>query len=879
MKNTFFLGAALLAALLSSCNREEIGVEDSGSASRTFTCVFAEPDTRVAINGQTGKSTWEAGDKILINAGSNGHTTRTVTLSASDISSNGKVATIVVPADLAPYDRSADRGIVSTYYAMYPADAVAPGNLYYNQAFSNSNGVLMAACNVGNTFKFYNLCGVISFTVSGDFDSYIFSGNHGEMVGYDVYQARVRDDGNGPEVSYLKPADSYKELTPLAEVKGTVKADGTTVNYVGIPTGTSFTEGFCFKFFKGEELVKTATSEKAVELPLGKLLPLGNITSHLETYVPPQTSDHKSEIPTASATNLSADGSANCYLITAPGTYKFPSVKGNSTEATANIFDAVLLWETCNGSDAVTANSVIAQLDFEDNWVYFKTPETLKPGNALIAVKNATGKILWSWHIWIPATTIQSDTYGIASAGLKMMDRNLGALVVAGSGDIRANGLLYQWGRKDPFIGIGAHGSSTTAAYAGSGKTVSTTQLSIAESIANPTQFGIATGSPGNYDWTSEQSKTLWGETKTIYDPCPPGWRVPDYRECVVFNTNVHTLDDFVYDAEKYCATVGTAVFPLTGRMHYSTGEVSGKDTQAYLWSAHSSEASSSSPNALGLAVWMGIDTPESSYPSNHWSERKANGASVRCVLEEVEPFVNEPGMPVQGSYTRIVFESTQVVELSGLCLSKDKTFLWGVGDEGYLYKFTNIDGAVANITPSTQWTYDADLEGVTVNPSTGDLYLAVEPKRVYKMVSPYTSKTTLFDVEEAADMDNSGMEGITWYKDGDLLVGSQSGATLWRYTTSGTKKWKKNLGMIGQGIIEVGDLFYDATTDLLWVSDSEAGKLFVFDGDVTKLKAIYDVSFIGNAESVCVDHDRNCVWVGDDGSTSKIYKISFTNL
>ena len=124
----------------------------------------------------------------------------------------------------------------------------------------------------------------------------------------------------------------------------------------------------------------------------------------------------------------------------------------------------------------------------------------------------------------------------------------------------------------------------------------------------------------------------------------------------------------------------------------------------------------------------------------------------------------------------------------------------------------------------------------------------------------------------------NSGMEGITWYK-GDLYVGSQSGATLWRYTVSGTKKWKKQLGSIAPGIQEVGDLFYDSQTDLLWVADSEAHKLFVFDGEATKLKAIYDVSFIGNAESVCVDHARKCVWVGDDGSTSKIYKIAFTGL
>lgn len=73
---------------------------------------------------------------------------------------------------------------------------------------------------------------------------------------------------------------------------------------------------------------------------------------------------------------------------------------------------------------------------------------------------------------------------------------------------------------------------------------------------------------------------------------------------------------------------------------------------------------------------------------------------------------------------------------------------------------------------------------------------------------------------------------------------------------------------------------YADDITDMLWVSDSEAFKLFVFDGAVTKLLATYDVSFIGNPEAVLVDHARSCVWVGDDrGSSSRIYKISFYGL
>ena len=175
----------------------------------------------------------------------------------------------------------------------------------------------------------------------------------------------------------------------------------------------------------------------------------------------------------------------------------------------------------------------------------------------------------------------------------------------------------------------------------------------------------------------------------------------------------------------------------------------------------------------------------------------------------------------------------------------------------------------------------EADLEGVTMDPVTKDLYFCCEPNRVRKTTAPnYNTITKIFEVADAANFGNSGLEGITYYKDNVLYVGSQSGAYLWAYNVNGTMIWKKQLATIAPYIQEVGDLYYDPATDLLWISDSEAFKLFVFDGEVTKLKAMYDISFIGNPESVLVDHTRNCVWVGDDrGSSSRIYKISFTGL
>ena len=63
----------------------------------------------------------------------------------------------------------------------------------------------------------------------------------------------------------------------------------------------------------------------------------------------------------------------------------------------------------------------------------------------------------------------------------------------------------------------------------------------------------------------------------------------------------------------------------------------------------------------------------------------------------------------------------------------------------------------------------------------------------------------------------------------------------------------------------------------MLWVADSKSRtiNLCTTDGEVL---ASYSVSFIDNGEGIYVDHAHSCIWVCDD-TTSKIYKISFTNL
>ena len=227
------------------------------------------------------------------------------------------------------------------------------------------------------------------------------------------------------------------------------------------------------------------------------------------------------------------------------------------------------------------------------------------------------------------------------------------------------------------------------------------------------------------------------------------------------------------------------------------------------------------------------------------------------------------------------------VVELSGLCLSKDKDFLWGVGDNGNLYKIY-FDGTYDN-----HWYHDADLEGITIDPATGDLYLGVEPSRVYKMKGPdYQEKETLFQVEEARRMGNSGIEGITWYK-GTLYLGAQTKSTLWKYSLDGNKlEDTRSLRDVAPTLSEIADLYYDAEGDYLWVMDSnEKSKevpnlkpytLYLFDGAGTQLLATYDLGAFANwnPESVCVDRAHGCIWVADDcgdENPSILHKVSFT--
>lgn len=219
-------------------------------------------------------------------------------------------------------------------------------------------------------------------------------------------------------------------------------------------------------------------------------------------------------------TDLSAAGTANCYLVQQAGDYKFKAVIGNTDATVGNVKTVEVLWESFGTDEMPDVGDLIAAASYKDGYICFSTPEAFRDGNAVIAAKNSKGTILWSWHIWCAEEGWTEQVY-YNDAGT-MMDRNLGA-TSATPGDVAALGLLYQWGRKDPFMGSSLISASTLAVSTGIWSIASANGVSVdnSDTETNPMTFYTYLHLPDG----------SWQSNKTIYDPCPVGWRVPDGGE------------------------------------------------------------------------------------------------------------------------------------------------------------------------------------------------------------------------------------------------------------------------------------------------------------------------------------------------------------
>lgn len=306
---------------------------------------------------------------------------------------------------------------------------------------------------------------------------------------------------------------------------------------------------------------------------------------------------------------------ANCYAINAPGTYKLPLVYGNAIKNGSNnsvaynnsaftdykgqrinnpyIYssyepgDACLVW-----SDGFYMFENV-HLDEQKQWLIFSVNrDYMQQANAILAVRDKEGNIMWSWHIWVTernlvgtAHTLQdwtntSTTYGLLPCNLGWVDgkmvyynsRELTYEFTQGTSGYKQTMLVnqagaefdykdvgstyYQWGRKDPIVALRNWDTYRFEDYRLHETSdpkykydIKQEQVPISTTIQNPNIYYTATNSNGtwNTNWCTSVISTLWDNSsnttsvdkttsvKTIYDPSPRGYKVPIPRAFSVF--------------------------------------------------------------------------------------------------------------------------------------------------------------------------------------------------------------------------------------------------------------------------------------------------------------------------------------------------------
>lgn len=341
------------------------------------------------------------------------------------------------------------------------------------------------------------------------------------------------------------------------------------------------------------------------------------------------------------ATLLNATESANSYLVTAgAGLYAVKAgYKGNSTtEKTGEWASAELLWQDAKG--------LVTKIFSNPEEALILVNISGGSGNAVICVKDAAGKILWSWHLWVvpgfdPSAKAFTtpESYGDGSQWT-FMDRHLGA-TVSTPGSTGAFGLLYQWGRKDPFTASAAVTEVERKIYDVAGNELADFESRAAQngtlalSILNPMVFYTVTYA--TRDWGDVSNDDFWGGVsmkKTIYDPCPLGWKVPvsdaagktPYGFLTRTNTTWENNGRLINDTEWWLAGAGT-------RVNYTGGlniDVNGS-TYGGIWFGTAGKASDDPEYPELYGQYYPV---MSGRIATVTKDTRAQGMSVRCMKE-----------------------------------------------------------------------------------------------------------------------------------------------------------------------------------------------------------------------------------------------------
>lgn len=316
--------------------------------------------------------------------------------------------------------------------------------------------------------------------------------------------------------------------------------------------------------------------------------------------------------------NETLRNTANCYIISAPGQYKLPLVYGkaikdgednpasypstyNYTNYKGTKIEAP--WLSSNSADGIATSASLILSDISEDiiknpqvngdFLSFEVPANeIKEGNAIIAVKDANGEIMWSWHLWfVPENALGIATFnaysdptiqgGVLSEALGWKystylsttyskPRLIRVTVQQSEGIDTSTGLpktatftitqnnfsnrqgncaRYEWGRKDVLwltdIVVGAFSDQSGS-------------VDYATAIRNPTVRYTKSGSVPTwftkFQWNSGFSN-IWS-SRSVYDPCPVGFYVPARSGVFTSDTFKNSNPEKIQNG-TYCSITG----------------------------------------------------------------------------------------------------------------------------------------------------------------------------------------------------------------------------------------------------------------------------------------------------------------------------------
>lgn len=360
---------------------------------------------------------------------------------------------------------------------------------------------------------------------------------------------------------------------------------------------------------------------------------------------------------------------ANCYVVKTAGTYAFPLVYGNAitngglnmasftkvsgsySHDFVNHLDVVISSPFIEDHDGCVPGS--AELSMADTDDIFSSLEVVSGGsckyikfvvssvpatgaNGVISILDTSGTVMWSWHIWVwpddlTPVTITNST----GVDYNILPVNLATKKSATAG--KMYNWFYQWGRPTPMLPPSDYNSTTNATNYG----VKTFAVSsgaagaYGEGIQNPQMFYKNSSSP--YNWFGTASYyNLWDANcvsmgnsdnnvvKTVYDPCPPGFKMPNGNTFTYFSTtNVVGSFNNGWNFKRNAEDTTGVFFPASGCRYRSNGSLYGVGSYGYVWLS----SASSQYNAYYLYFYSSGVNPQNGY-------YRADGYSVRPVQE-----------------------------------------------------------------------------------------------------------------------------------------------------------------------------------------------------------------------------------------------------